>query len=569
VVRSTPQRIEQCMRLDWWSGRTVDELLREAVTLAAEREALVDPPNRASLVGGRQQRLTWCEVDAHVDEFAAVLATLGLECGDVLAAQLPNTVETVIGFLACARLGLIFCPLSMQFRAHELRYMIGKARARAFLTVRRFKDSDSTAALAELRGELPALHHVLTIGEGDAIDLMMDGAPARRDFTVLRERLARTQLDPNDLLTICWTSGTEARPKGVPRSHNHWIANGEACSEIGEVQTEDSVLNPFPMINTASIGGMVMPWLMQRARLVQHHPFDLAIFLQQLETERINYTVAPPAVLTQLLKNEELLARIDLSALRSVGSGSAPLASWMVEGWQRRFGIAIANIFGSNEGCALFSTARDLPDPNDRAQFFPRFGAPGVQWSSRFSRKVRTRLVDMETDEEITTAGRPGELRIDGPFRFDGYWDEPQLNAAAFDELGFFRTGDLFEIAGEGERARYYRFVGRSKEVIVRGGMKLSPAELDVLVEGHPQLREAAFFGVPDEVLGERVAVAVALRPGENVTLENIVDWLRKRDLAVIKLPERLLILDALPRNSLGKVVRRALPQLYFAAQRR
>jgi acyl-CoA synthetase (AMP-forming)/AMP-acid ligase II len=179
---------------------------------------------------------------------------------------------------------------------------------------------------------------------------------------------------------------------------------------------------------------------------------------------------------------------------------------------------------------------------------------------------VRTRLVDAETDEEILEPGRPGELRIDSAIRFDGYWDEPELNCRAFDESGYFRTGDLFEIAGDGERLRYLRFVGRSKEVIIRGGMKISPAELDNLIEGHPQIREAAFFGVPDDVLGERIGIAVAPLPGENVTLEGIVDWLRQRDLAAIKTPERLLLMAELPRNSLGKVVRRALPERYAGA---
>ncbi|HEY0941967.1 MAG TPA: class I adenylate-forming enzyme family protein [Steroidobacter sp.] len=544
----------------------MDDVLREAVSLAADHEALVDPPNRNRLIGSAPRRLTYRQLDAEVDSLASVLVGLGLNQGDVLAAQLPNTVESAIVFLACARLGLIFCPFAMQFRGHELRYMLTKARASAVVTVRAFKDTRPVDAFEELRRELPSLKHVLTTGEGDSISFLVDGAPAQPALQLLAQRLKELRIDPNDILTICWTSGTEARPKGVPRSHNHWIANGEVCAEIGEVRPGDSILNPFPMINTASIGGTVLPWLMNRARLVQHHPFDLPTFLQQLQQERITYTIAPPAVLTQLLKNEALLANVDLSSLRSLGSGSAPLTPWLVEGWQQRFGIAIANIFGSNEGCALFSTARDVPDPSDRAQYFPRFGSPGFKWSSRSAEKVRTRLVDVETGEEIVTPGRPGELRIDSAIRFDGYWDEPELNRTAFDEQGYFCTGDLFEIGGEGER--YYRFVGRSKEVIIRGGMKISPAELDNLIEGHPQLREAAFFGAPDEVLGERIGIAVVPLPGQSVTLEGINEWLSKRDLAPIKSPECLLVVDELPRNSLGKVIRRALPERYMAERK-
>jgi cyclohexanecarboxylate-CoA ligase len=556
------------MRRGWWSGRSVDEVFCEAVSLAAEHEALVDAPNRKTLIGGAPRRLTFRQLDAEVDSFAGVLVGLGLNQGDVLALQLPNTVESAIAFLACARLGLIFCPFAMQFRGHELRYMLAKARARAVLTVRTFKGTRPAEVFTGLRNDVRSLEHVLTLGEENSITFVVGSKKARPAPKLLAQRLANLHIDPNDVLTICWTSGTEARPKGVPRSHNHWIANGEVCSEIGEARVGDAILNPFPMINTASIGGMVLPWLMNRARLVQHHPFDLPTFLQQLQEERINFTIAPPAVLTQLLKHESLLASVDLSALRSLGSGSAPLTPWPVESWQERFGIPIANIFGSNEGCALFSTARDLPDPRDRAQFFPRFGSAGFNWSSHSADKVRTRLVDIETGEEIVSPGRPGELRIDSAIRFDGYWDEPELNRTAFDEQGYFRTGDLFEIAGEGERMAYYRFVGRSKEVIIRGGMKISPAELDSLIEGHPQIREAAFFGAPDEVLGERIGIAVAPLPGESVTLESIADWLRMRDLAPIKTPECLMLVDELPRNSLGKVVRRELPERYVAMGR-
>jgi cyclohexanecarboxylate-CoA ligase len=353
----------------------------------------------------------------------------------------------------------------------------------------------------------------------------------------------------------------------VPRHHNHWIANGEACGEIARLRHGEAILNPFPMINVASIGGMVMPWLMNRGRLVQHHPFDLHVFLAQLAEERIAYTVAPPAVLSMLLKNEELLQRVDLSGLRTVGSGSAPLAPWMLEGWQTRFGIAIVNIFGSNEGCALFSTGEDVPNPEDRAQYFPRFGVPGFEWSSQFARKVRTRLVDLENGEEITDVRRPGELRIDGALRFDGYWGEPELNRAAFDDQGYFCSGDLFEIAGEGAQNRFYRFLGRAKDLIVRGGVKISPAELDALIEGHPDIREAAFCAVPDEVLGERIGVVAVARPGHSLSLASIIEFLRILEVAKFKLPEHLREVAELPRNALGKVLRRDLPRLFETVQ--
>jgi non-ribosomal peptide synthetase component E (peptide arylation enzyme) len=141
---------------------------------------------------------------------------------------------------------------------------------------------------------------------------------------------------------------------------------------------------------------------------------------------------------------------------------------------------------------------------------------------------------------------------------FDGYWNAPQLNATAFDAAGFFRTGDLFEIAPEAG-GRFYRFVGRCKEIIIRGGQNISPAELDVMIESHPKVREASCAAYPDERLGERVCAVVALHPGQSLTLAELIDHLKARDIATYKLPEKLREVAALPRNPLGKVLRREL----------
>ena len=159
----------------------------------------------------------------------------------------------------------------------------------------------------------------------------------------------------------------------------------------------------------------------------------------------------------------------------------------------------------------------------------------------------------------IEEPGVPGELLFKGPTIFDGYWKAPRANAEVFTQDGYFRTGDLFEIAGPVDDPRYYRFVGRRKDIIVRGGMNVSPAELDALLAGHPDLADAAVFGAPDPVLGERIAVAVVMKPGHRVVLEDIVAFLQEKGVAVFKLPERLHVFPELPRNALEKVLRHEL----------
>lgn len=553
---SPPERVAAYRSLGWWRGETVGALLSKAIAARGGEVALADAPNRHALVGTAPQRLTYAQIDARVDAMAWVFAGLGVERGDVVATQLPNLVEGVLAFLACARMGAILSPISVAYRGHELRQILPMVEPKLCLTVGEFHGCDHAAMLLALKAEGVTDAQVVSLGAvapigGEALDPLLAAAPATSYPTP-------ADLDAAEALTVCWTSGTEAAPKGVPRHHDHWVVNGEALVEAAGLGPGDTILNPFPLINIAAIGGMVMPWLVCQGRLIQHHPFDLPIFLSQMQDEAVAYTVAPPAVLNMLLQNEALLSATDLSKLRCLGSGSAPLAPWMVKGWQDRHGVTVMNVFGSNEGASLFSTGEAIPDAEQRARFFPRFGAEGLSWPALFPAKIRTRLVDPDSGEEIVGPGREGELRIAGAMTFDGYWKAQDLTRQAFDDDGFFRTGDLFEITPEGGE-RFYRFIGRRKEIIIRGGLNISPAELDVLIESHPSVREAGCAGYPDERLGERVCAVVALRPGAALTLEDLNAHLRDQDLATFKLPERLRIVDALPRNALGKVLRRDL----------
>ena len=553
-MQITPQaRLDDYRARGWWGDRTIDDLLRVAVAESGDELALVDPSNREALLGDTPQRLTFSEVDARVDAMARAFTHAGVGRDDVVLTQLPNIIEGVLAFLACARIGAILSPVAMAFRTHELTSVVEQLQPALILTVRDFHGCNHAQLMSELSERGVYSGPVLCIGEGQPCSSL-----ARAEADAAEVALQAPDLHSGEVATICWTSGTEAAPKGVPRHHAHWVFNGECMVEAAMLEAGDRILNPFPLINIAAFGGMVIPWLLCRGCLVQHHPFDLVVFLQQFQAEKINYTVAPPAILTMLLKKPELLEGIDFGQVKCIASGSAPLPPFMVKAWQDTYGVAIMNVFGSNEGCSLISTPVVVQDPEMRAALFPRFGAPGLDWALNFPSRMRTRIVDLDTDEEITSPGRAGELRIDGAMVFDGYWRNPDLTEGAFDRDGFFRTGDLFEIAEE-EGGRFYRFVGRCKEIIIRGGVNISPAELDSLIESHPAVREAACAAYPDERLGERVCAVVATQPEAELTLEELVAFLKSKDISVYKLPEKLVVVPGLPRNPLGKVVRRDL----------
>ncbi|MET7328889.1 class I adenylate-forming enzyme family protein [Nonomuraea sp. NPDC005650] len=511
-------RIARYTAQGWWTGDTIDKLLGTHVAARPGDAAIVDPPDK----DGPIKRLTWGQLGAEVERVAGVLHAHDVGPGDVVAVQLPNGVELAVSFLATVRLGATVTPFPVQYREYELAQLLPLSAARLLVTGRGSRAPAGTP----------------TLSWPDDLEDAAGAEPPRREA------------DPAERVTICWTSGTEAVPKGVPRCHYDWLAVEAICTAAAELTARDVILNPFPTVNMAGIGGVFLPWLRTGALLVQHQPFDLPTYLAQIAAERVTYTLAPPALLTLLLHQDAILARTDLSSLTRIGSGSAPLPPPMVRGWQERHGIAIINFFGSNEGVALLSDPAHLPDPEVRARFFPRPGAPGAP---ELLDRVSTRLVGPD-GAEITEPGVPGELRLSGPTVFAGYL--PGTAAAdPFDEDGYLRTGDLFEIAGE--RGQYLRFVDRARDIVIRGGMNIAPAELEALLAGHPSVAEVAVAGYPDDVLGERVCAVVV--PKGEIDLESVVAFLRGRGIASYKLPERLEIVDALPRNPLGKVLKREL----------
>jgi acyl-CoA synthetase (AMP-forming)/AMP-acid ligase II len=556
------ERVREYRAAGYWTDDMIDALLRERVAVHGDVRAIVDPLNRAALMGGPVRTLTWPELDEQVSRLAQVLLETGIGAGDVVGVQLPNTVEIAVAFLAIVRIGAIVAPFPVQYRSYELTHLSAVAQVKLFITASRIGSRPAAEEIAGLRAQIPSLRTVAAFGDEvpDGKDwpegvLGLDGRiTAAEDRSGLADYLRGWSADPNDCVTICWTSGTESTPKGVQRTHYDWMAMCTSTVEGPDLTAGDVLLNPFPMVNMAGINGMFLPWLKVGGLLVQHHPFDLATFLAQIEQYRTTYTVAPPALLTTLLHNEALLAQTDISSLRMLGSGSTPLAPSLLQGWHDRYGIEILNFYGSNEGIALLGTAKDIPDPSVRALYFPRYGAR--DWSFSMARWTLARIVDPQTGQEITSGGVPGELRIKGPGVFPGYLPASGV-PDPFDDDGYLRTGDLLEIGGD--ELQYLHYVDRSKDIVVRGGMKISAAELEGFISGHPAVADVAVVAYPDEVLGEKACAVVVPRPGQTVTLTEITDFLRGLGIATFKLPERLELRKDLPRNPLGKVLKRHL----------
>ena len=566
MILVDPAHIDRYTAALWWGSDTLWDVFVRQVQRQPQAEAVVDACNRPDFAHGQARRLSWLELAGEVDRMSGLLLDRGLQRDDSVLAQMPNSIEQFVLYLSCARLGLVLSPVPIQYREHELEHILSLTQARAVVTFTQIGSPGKAHASAAMWLRLQQTHAQLSQVLCWGPDAPAGACPIEAHWpqadAALLQSLARAEqeaaVSANDVFTVCWTSGTEASPKGVPRSHNEWLVVAPSIIEAAQLQPGARLLNPFPLINMAGLSSCFAAWLVLGGTVVQHQPFVLPVFLEQLRTERIDYTVSPPAILNALLQQEELLAGIDFKRLRRIGSGSAPLSEWMVRGFEERHGVHIVNYFGSNEGAALTSSDIDVPDPEMRAQYFPRAGVDGHHWKISTTRKIRTRLVDLDNGQDIVQAGQVGELRFAGPTIFSGYFRAPELSSRAFDEQGYYRTGDLFEIAGD--QQQYYRYVGRSKDLVIRGGVNISSEEVESLLLACPGVQDVAVVAVPDPILGEKLCACIVARPGHSPTLADLQRFLKDdKRVAVYKLPEYLLPVDSLPRNAVGKILKRQL----------
>jgi len=546
MITSPKQRISDYRERGWWGDDTLHGLLASNAKQYPDTLAVADQPNRSDLTGDEPCRLSFTELDAASDQLACQLLDRGISTGDRVIVQLPNIVELVVCYMAFSKIGAIISPVPVQYGSHELEHISATISPVAIVTLNRF-------------GALELAKTAESITNG-SVQLLVFGTDLNITSTLdpekclqVRNHQERYSTGADHILTISWTSGTTGTPKGVPRSHNMWVATARCCAEAGNYKQGDRFLNIFPLVNMASIGGFLYPALLLGCSIILHHPLDPGLYLTQLQNEKITFTIAPPMLLNQLAKSQDMWNQFDFSHLRSIGSGSAPLAPWMIETFRQQYGLEVINFYGSNEGISLFCTPMHTADSEVRATMFPRLGCGITRFDSYANRAILSKVVDTETGEMITESGHVGELLFAGATVFDGYLGTN--NDELFSDDDYFHTGDLVELCGD--PPAFYRIAGRCKDIINRGGMKISPAEIDILLEGLPGASEVAVCAYQDDVQGEKVCACLVVEPDtDRPSLDDVIDYLLKQGLAKFKLPERIEFLDNLPRNPLGKVQR-------------
>ncbi|MBW2560558.1 MAG: acyl--CoA ligase [Deltaproteobacteria bacterium] len=543
MILAPEQMITEWTDKGAWTEKTLIDYFKEHVAAQPDKICLVDPPNKLDLMSLEAERLTYQELDKAVDATAEAFLNMGITKDDIIMVQMPNCWELAMLYLAITRAGALISPLPMQWRSSELEYIADLTKAAAIITVddfNRFKHKEMAEAI---QSKYPTVKYILTVED---IREMTKGA--------ITGKLDAITIDANDIFTLSWSSGTEAQAKGCPLSHNNWYVQAGLQIESAGIKPGDNLLTAGPLVNMASVGTVYIQWLMLGGKLVLHHPFNPEILFRQFVDEEINYTLLVPAVVNLLLKYPKL-DEIDISSVRAVTIGSAPPALWSVQELKKRWGIEFGNIWGQNESTAIISGIYDIPDMEMRIDHFPQFGKPNTKWSSPYSQFIQTKLINPDNGEEITEMGGVGELHYRGPNVIPCYFRRSNITDNAFDDDGYFNTGDLFQIQDN----NCIGFFERTKDIIIRGGFNISAQEIENMLLGHPKVLDVAAIAIPDETMGEKTCVYAVPRGEETITLDDLTSFMKEKGIAAYKLPERLEVVKEIPRNPVGKILKKVL----------
>ncbi|MCW2613638.1 MAG: fatty-acyl-CoA synthase [Frankiales bacterium] len=502
-------------------GETIGAVLRRTATEHPDREALVDVPS------GR--RWTYAELDADVDRVAAGLLALGLQKGDRLAIWSPNVPEWVLTQYATARVGIVLVTVNPAYRPHELAYVLTQSGAAALVSAQSHKTSDYRAMVEQVRGECPALRHVVLLGDPSWDALL--AAPAV-DLAPHEQALSF-----DDPINIQYTSGTTGFPKGATLSHHNILNNGLFVGELCGYAPDDRVCVPVPFYHCF---GMVMGNLGALTHascvVIPAPSFEPVATLTAVQQERCTSLYGVPTMFIAELA--EGVAAYDLSSLRTGIMAGSPCPVEVMKQVVSDMGMTEVTIcYGMTETSPVSTQTRAGDDLELR-----------VSTVGRVHPHVEVKVVD-PLSGLVVAEGETGELCTRGYSVMLGYWEQPDKTAEAIDTAGWMHTGDLATMDAQG----YVRIVGRIKDLVIRGGENIYPREVEEFLYTHPDVADVQVVGVPDPKYGEELLAAVRLREGASITEDELREFCRGK-VAHYKVPRYVRFVDEFPMTVTGKV---------------
>ncbi|TCC32243.1 long-chain-fatty-acid--CoA ligase [Kribbella sindirgiensis] len=488
-------------------------------------------PDKAAVINGKHA-LTYAQVDAAADRFAAGLHSHGIEPGDSVGLQLPNLPQFVIAYFGALKAGAVVVPMNVLYKADEVAYILRDAEARMLIT---------WAGVLE-----QATEGATQAGVKDVVTVTTPGLPEPTTGTsfdaLLATELDATEMyqsDPGDTAVIIYTSGTTGRPKGAELTHFQLFLNADTPGRLFGVRDSDVILVVLPLFHIFALSSILDVCVRFAATMTLVPRFDAAAVLATIERDHVTVFEGVPTMYIALLAHPDL-DKYDVSSLRVGISGGAPIPATVLDDFEKRFGILILEGYGLSETASTTTFNVSAQDRRVYSVGRPIWGVQVQVWGD---------------DGAVLPAGAEniGELMVRGVNVMRGYRGNPEASAEAFTR-GWFHTGDLGYMDQDG----YFFVVDRKKELIIRGGYNVYPREVEDAIYTHPAVAQAAVIGVADERLGQEVKAVVALHPGKEVAPEELIDHVKAR-LAPYKYPRSVEIRAHLPVTSAGKILKREL----------
>ncbi|MFC0437623.1 (2,3-dihydroxybenzoyl)adenylate synthase [Kutzneria buriramensis] len=515
----------------YWAGVPLGTLLRQAAALHPEAPALIDP------VAGI--RFTHAELADRADACGERLLDLGLRPGDRIVVQLGNGWEFVVLTMACLRTGIVPVMALPAHRRAELSYLARHSEATAIAVPDRLRDFDHQRLAHELAADVPGPWRVLVAGEAEpgSVDLRALCAPGAS-----AGRLGGLAIDSRDVAVFLLSGGTTGLPKLIARTHDDYAYNARASAEVAGVDADTVYLIGLPAGHNFPLACPgILGTLLAGGRVVTLPSPEPVRAFETIAAEGVTHTALVPAVAGRWLDHAHQHGNAQLTTLRVLEVGGARLADQLAARITDTLGATLQQVFGMAEGLLNFTRLDDPAEIIHTTQGRPVSPADEV------------RLVD-EFDRDVPD-GEPGSLLTRGPYTPRGYYRAPEHNAKAFTADGWYRSGDICRRTPGG----YLIVEGRDKDMINRGGEKISAEEVENLVYQLPSVAQVAAVAMPDPDLGERVCVYVVPRPGATVTLTQIQESMEHAGVARFKRPEHLVLVAELLTTKVGKIDKKAL----------
>ena len=518
----------------YWQDKSLAQEFAVVYQRFADRIAIVD--------GDR--RLTYTELDRITTNLALNLLEIGLKPLDRVVPTLPNVHEFVLLYFALQKLGAIPIAALVSHRYAEISQFVSLSGATTCVYPETSGDFSFSPIIDRIAAENTALQIRIVLGTPKAgehsLRELID-RPARLPAS----RLAEIHIDPTDPCIFQLSGGTTGIPKLIPRTNNDYAYNSKVAASVCEVNADSVLLLVLPIAHNLPLACPgIQGFMFHGAKVVVYANTRPAEMFALIQKHRVTHLKVVPALLIRLI-NDPSVADYDLSSLKLIQSGGQRMQP-EVRAKTRALipGVFVQENFGMSEGTLMFVRATDPEDVK-----LETCGRPVCE-------DDEVKLLD-EDDRQVPP-GEVGEFTVRGPYTLRGYFGVPEYNARQFTTDGFYRSGDLMRQHPSGN----YVVEGRKKDLINRGGEKISAEEVENLILMHPAVQNVACVPMPDANMGEKMCAFVILRAGQSLQLKVLVDFLLTKEIAKFKLPERLEVLADFPVSSFGKVSKKALGEL-------